>query len=124
VNERGTRARADDPPSAVHPDVVRPRRKKTNNPPRRASQSAAKLIGLLGGRLETYHVTTTGSANAVLVYRFPKNHDVQTLIYALMASGSYKQQTTTKLMRWSDAAMSLRAARNLYNRGGVSCKIN
>jgi hypothetical protein len=100
VNERGTRARADDPPSAVHPDVVRPR------------------------RLETYHVTTTGSANAVLVYRFPKNHDVQTLIYALMASGSYKEQTTTKLMRWSDAAMSLRAARNLYNRGGVSCKIN
>ena len=67
---------------------------------------------------------TTGSANAVLVYRFPKNHDVQTLIYALMASGSYKEQTTTKLMRWSDAAMSLRAARNLYNRGGVSCKIN
>ena len=90
----------------------------------RVRQSAAKLIGLLGGRLETYHVTTTGSSNAVLVSRFPKNHDVQTLVYALMASGSYAAQTTTKLMRWSDAAMSLRAARNLYNRGGVSCKIN
>ena len=101
-------------------------RERTANRSRRVRvrQSAAKLIGLLGGRLETYHVTTTGSSNAVLVYRFPKNHDVQTLVYALMASGSYAAQTTTKLMRWSDAAMSLRAARNLYNRGGVSCKIN
>ena len=74
--------------------------------------------------MQSYYVTTTGTADAVLTYTFPKNHDVQTLIYALMASGSYAAQTTTKLMRWSDAAMSLRAARNLYNRGGVSCKIN
>jgi hypothetical protein len=41
----------------------------------------------------------------------------------LMASGAYKNQTTTKLMRWSDAAMSLRASRNLFAKGGVSCKI-
>jgi hypothetical protein len=27
------------------------------------------------------------------------------------------------LMRWSDAAMSLRASRNLFAKGGVSCKI-
>ena len=86
-------------------------------------QSAAKIIGLLGGRLESYHVTTTGGANAVMVYKFPKNHDVQTLLYTLMASGSYKEQETTKLMRWSDAAQSLRVSRNLYQSGGVSCKI-
>jgi hypothetical protein len=86
-------------------------------------QSAAKIIGLLGGRLESYHVTTTGCANAVMVYKFPKNHDVQTLLYTLMASGSYKEQETTKLMRWSDAARSLRVSRNLYQSGGVSCKI-
>ena len=54
----------------------------------------------------------------MLVYRFPKNHDVQTLVYALMASGSYAAQTTTKLMRWSDAAMSLRAAQPLQPGGG------
>jgi len=68
-------------------------------------------------------VTTTGCANAVIVYKFPKNHDVQTLLYTLMASGSYKEQETTKLMRWSDAAQSLRVSRNLYQSGGVSCKI-
>ena len=78
----------------------------------------------MGGRLQTYHVTTTGDANAVIVYTFPKNHDVQTLIYTLMASGSYKHQNTVKLMRWADAAQSLRVSRNLYARGGVSCKIN
>jgi hypothetical protein len=73
--------------------------------------------------LESYHVTTTGESNVVIVYRFPKNHDVQTLVYSLMASGAYKNQRTTKLMRWSDAAMSLRASRNLFAKGGVSCKI-
>lgn len=57
------------------------------------------------------------------MYKFPKNHDVQTLVYSLMSSEAYKEQTTTKLMRWSDAAMSLRASRNLYAKGGVSCKI-
>ena len=82
------------------------------------------MIGLLGGRLETYHVTTTGSSNAVLVYRFPKNHDVQTLVYALMASGSYAAQTTTKLMRWSRRRhVAARGAQPLQP-GGVGCKIN
>lgn len=89
-----------------------------------SSQSAAKIIGLLGGRLQTYYVTTTGDANAVIVYTFPKNHDVQTLLYTLMASGSYKQQNTVKLMRWADASQSLRVSRNLYARDGVSCKID
>jgi uncharacterized protein with GYD domain len=98
--------------------------KKTKKRKRKRKQSAAKLIGLLGGRLESYHVTTTGSSNAVIIYKFPKNHDVQTFIYSLMASGSYKEQHTTKLMRWGDAANSLRVSRKLFEKGGVSCKIN
>uniref|UniRef100_A0A7R9XWR0 Uncharacterized protein n=1 Tax=Micromonas pusilla TaxID=38833 RepID=A0A7R9XWR0_MICPS len=87
-------------------------------------KSAAKIIGLLGGRLQSYYVTTTGTADAVLTYTFPKNHDVQTLLYTLMGSGSYERQETTKLMSWADAAMSLRASRNVYGMGGVTCNIS
>ncbi|EEH56885.1 uncharacterized protein MICPUCDRAFT_47265 [Micromonas pusilla CCMP1545] len=94
-------------------------------------KSAAKIIGLLGGRLQSYYVTTTGTADAVLTYTFPKNHDVQTLLYTLMGSGSYERQArsihtleTTKLMSWADAAMSLRASRNVYGMGGVTCNIS
>ena len=84
----------------------------------------AKLIGLLGGRLQSYYVTTTGDANAMVIYTVPKNHDVQTLVYTLMGSGSYVKQRTVKLMTWQDAANSLRAGRNLYTKGGVTCNIS
>ena len=66
---------------------------------------------------------TAGDANAMIIYTVPKNHDVQTLVYTLMGSGAYVKQTTTKLMTWSDAAMSLRAGRNLYSNKAVSCAI-
>lgn len=88
------------------------------------TQSAAKIIGLLGGRLQSYHVTTTGDANAVVTYTFPKNHNVQTLLYTLMASGSYSKQRTVKLMTWEDAAMSLKQSRAIYANGGVSCNLS
>ena len=88
------------------------------------TQSAAKIIGLLGGRLQSYYVTTTGDANAVVTYTFPKNHNVQTLLYTLMASGSYSKQHTVKLMTWEDAAMSLKQSRAIYANGGVSCNLS
>ena len=62
--------------------VVRQQTPETHVAPvRLPTQSAAKIIGLLGGRLQSYHVTTTGDANAVVTYTFPKNHNVQTLLY-------------------------------------------
>eukprot|EP00227_Mantoniella_beaufortii_P016362 CAMPEP_0197575056 /NCGR_PEP_ID=MMETSP1326-20131121/591_1 /TAXON_ID=1155430 /ORGANISM="Genus nov. species nov., Strain RCC2288" /LENGTH=177 /DNA_ID=CAMNT_0043137755 /DNA_START=33 /DNA_END=566 /DNA_ORIENTATION=+ len=87
-------------------------------------KSVAKLIASLGGRLESYFVTMTGGSSAVMTYTFPKNHDVQTLVYTLMASGSYKDVSTTKLMKWSDAAVSIAASRKLYASGVVSCNIS
>jgi len=92
--------------------------------PTNTTQSAAKIIGLCGGRLQSYHVTTTGDANAVVSYTFPKNHNVQTLLYTLMASGSYSKQHTVKLMTWEDAAMSLKQSRAIYANGGVSCNLS
>ena len=88
------------------------------------TQSAAKIIGLLGGRLQSYHVTTTGDANAVVTYTFPKNHNVQTLLFTLMGSGSYSKQHTVKLMTWEDAAVSLKQTRAIYANGGVSCNLS
>lgn len=32
---------------------------------------------------------STGAAGVVMTYTFPKNHDVQTLVFTLMGSGSY-----------------------------------
>lgn len=93
-------------------------------PSNNEQQSVAKIIALLGGRLQSYFVTTTGDANAMLIYTVPKNHDVQTLVYTLMGSGSYTKQSTTKLMAWKDAANSLRASRSLYSMGAVSCNIS
>lgn len=84
----------------------------------------AKIIATLGGTLQSYHVTMTGDSNAMIIYTFPKNHDVQTLLFTLMGSGTYTKQHTTKLMTWTDAAMALRAGRNIYTGGGVSCNIS
>jgi hypothetical protein len=57
------------------------------------AQATAKVVALLGGRLESYYVTSTGSASVVMTYTVPKNHDVQTLLFTLMGCGSYKART-------------------------------
>ena len=73
-----------------------------------------QVVGMLGGSLKSFYVTQTGPYDGLCVYTFPKNHDSRTLTCLLRSMVGCDRIETTKLMSSTDAAMSAKAAAQLY----------
>lgn len=75
-----------------------------------SERTVARLVGMLGGSLKSFYVTQTGSADGVLTYTFPKNHDSRTFTCLLRSVAKFETIDTVKLMTSVDAAQCAKAA--------------
>lgn len=75
-----------------------------------SERTVARLVGMLGGSLKSFYVTQTGSADGVLTYTFPKNHDSRTFTCLLRSVAKFETMDTVKLMTSVDAAQCAKAA--------------
>lgn len=75
-----------------------------------SERTVARLVGMLGGSLKSFYVTQTGSADGVLTYTFPKNHDSRTFACLLRSVAKFETMDTVKLMTSVDAAQCAKAA--------------
>jgi len=75
-----------------------------------SERTVARLVGMLGGSLKSFYVTQTGSADGVLTYTFPKNHDSRTFACLLRSVAKFEAMDTVKLMTSVDAAQCAKAA--------------
>ena len=76
-------------------------------------RECAKMLAKLSGTLKCYYKCTTGQFDGVMVYTFPKNHDVHCFEQIIKSSGNVRDMYTTKLMTSDDAKKALTAAKEL-----------
>ena len=68
--------------------------------------------------MKSYYKATTGDYDGLVIYSFPKNHDVHTFEQIVKSSGLIEKVYTTKLMTSEDGDVALRAAKELVDKYG------
>ena len=81
-------------------------------------KECAKMLAQIGGTMKSYYKATTGEYDGVVIYSFPKNHDVHTFEQIVKSSGLIEKVYTTKLMTSEDSDVALRAAKELVDKYG------
>lgn len=81
-------------------------------------KECAKMLAQIGGHMKSYYKATTGEYDGVVIYSFPKNHDVHTFEQIVKSSGLIEKVYTTKLMTSEDGDVALRAAKELVDKYG------
>jgi len=81
-------------------------------------KECAKMLAQIGGHMKSYYKATTGDYDGLVIYSFPKNHDVHTFEQIVKSSGSIEKVYTTKLMTSEDGDVALRAAKELVDKYG------
>ena len=118
MNERGGRAQVKfeptEPTFLTQFTMQREKAKATMESVEDQERVVRQVVGMLGGSLKSFYVTQTGPYDGLCVYTFPKNHDSRTLTCLLRSMVGCDRIETTKLMSSTDAAMSAKAAAQLY----------
>ena len=65
-------------------------------------KECAKMLAQIGGHMKSYYKATTGEYDGLVIYSFPKNHDVHTFEQIVKSSGLIEKVYTTKLMTSED----------------------
>ena len=81
-------------------------------------KECAKMLAQIGGKMRCYYKATTGEFDGLVIYSFPKNHDVHTFEQIVKSSGLIGKMYTTKLMTSEDANTALKAAKDLVDKYG------
>ena len=81
-------------------------------------KECAKMLAQIGGHMKSYYKATTGEYDGLVIYSFPKNHDVHTFEQIVKSSGLIEKVYTTKLMTSEDGDVALRAAKELVDKYG------
>ena len=81
-------------------------------------KECAKMLAQIGGHMKSYYKATTGEYDGLVIYSFPKNHDVHTFEQIVKSSGLIEKVYTTKLMTSEDSDVALRAAKELVDKYG------
>ena len=81
-------------------------------------KECAKMLAQIGGHMKSYYKATTGDYDGLVIYSFPKNHDVHTFEQIVKSSGLIEKVYTTKLMTSEDSDVALRAAKELVDKYG------
>ena len=81
-------------------------------------KECAKMLAQIGGHMKSYYKATTGEYDGLVIYSFPKNHDVHTFEQIVKSSGLIEKVYTTKLMTSEDRDVALRAAKELVDKYG------
>ena len=90
----------------------------SNNKSASGEKECAKMLAQIGGHMKSYYKATTGEYDGVVIYSFPKNHDVHTFEQIVKSSGLIEKVYTTKLMTSEDSDVALRAAKELVDKYG------
>ena len=90
----------------------------SNNKSASGEKECAKMLAQIGGHMKSYYKATTGEYDGLVIYSFPKNHDVHTFEQIVKSSGLIEKVYTTKLMTSEDGDVALRAAKELVDKYG------
>ena len=90
----------------------------SNNKSASGEKECAKMLAQIGGHMKSYYKATTGEYDGLVIYSFPKNHDVHTFEQIVKSSGLIEKVYTTKLMTSEDSDVALRAAKELVDKYG------
>ena len=90
----------------------------SNNKSASGEKECAKMLAQIGGHMKSYYKATTGEYDGIVIYSFPKNHDVHTFEQIVKSSGLIEKVYTTKLMTSEDSDVALRAAKELVDKYG------
>jgi uncharacterized protein with GYD domain len=90
----------------------------SNNKSASGEKECAKMLAQIGGHMKSYYKATTGEYDGIVIYSFPKNHDVHTFEQIVKSSGLIEKVYTTKLMTSEDGDVALRAAKELVDKYG------
>jgi uncharacterized protein with GYD domain len=103
-----------------HADFIKSQMKDCSSSPAlsHGEKECAKMLAQIGGKMRCYYKATTGEFDGLVIYSFPKNHDVHTFEQIVKSSGLIGKMYTTKLMPSEDANTALKAAKDLVDKYG------
>ena len=101
-----------------HSDFIDSQMKECSSSHTHGEKECAKMLAQIGGKMRCYYKATTGEFDGLVIYSFPKNHDVHTFEQIVKSSGLIGKMYTTKLMTSEDANTALKAAKDLVDKYG------
>jgi uncharacterized protein with GYD domain len=101
-----------------HSDFIKSQMKECSSISPHGEKECAKMLAQIGGKMRCYYKATTGEFDGLVIYSFPKNHDVHTFEQIVKSSGLIGKMYTTKLMTSEDANTALKAAKDLVDKYG------
>jgi len=101
-----------------HADFIKSQMKECSSSASMGEKECARMLAQIGGKMRCYYKATTGEFDGLVIYSFPKNHDVHTFEQIVKSSGLIGKMYTTKLMTSEDANTALKAAKDLVDKYG------
>jgi len=102
-----------------HADFIKSQMKEcSSSSASMGEKECARMLAQIGGKMRCYYKATTGEFDGLVIYSFPKNHDVHTFEQIVKSSGLIGKMYTTKLMTSEDANTALKAAKDLVDKYG------